>query len=740
MRLAVSFWLWCLSSLAALGAPVPIQTGEHADFTRVVLSIPTGSDWQLGRDDRGYVVRLPVTDGYETDGFYDVIPRDRITEVSQDASTGLLRLAVSCACNANAFLFREDFLVIDIRDGAPAGDSPFEAALMKPDMVGPRRSNFVVPRNSILPIITAPSSVSSVSTSVTVDPTATEVDPVPEQPSARSSTLDADLAELEKSVAESLARALSQGLLATQAPPQEEAPGLDAALRDALADEGIQAPGVKASTSVDEDAVPPDPVVVETQTGDRCLPAAYFEVSNWGDERPFHIQIADARALLTQEFDRTDEQAVTDLARRFVYFGFGREAVQVLGLDGASSQERRYLAALAAIVDGDPVAPDLFGQQVSCATPAALWALLARREGPMDAGVNRAAVMRSFKALPIALQLHLAPELAERFIAIGATAAADEVLDVSRSDPARPVEAELAETALSEALGSPEDAVAALADLATTDPRMTPEAMVDFLNGAVETGAPLRDADFILADAMRFENMGLPIEGDLTVAQARAFLARDRFAEARTLTLEAQGAIGEPRFAVLTEEYVAAAVERMPDAEFLSFAFEPVPRPLSTETANGVVARLLDLGFPDRAEALLPDEGGEDGTYLRARIALDQGNPEAALSALAFDDSPRARALRDVAQDLAFADALVADMTAATDTTESLWRRGEWDGLAGSDDPLLQAASSAVLTPEPVELEPDTPLADGRALLARSEESRAVLDALLDRFNPPSEF
>ena len=733
MRLSAALILW---SSAAAAEPVPIQTGEHDDFTRVVLNIPSVSEWQLGRDDQGYVLQLPGTDGFDISDFYDVIPRDRITEVSQDPAAGVLRFAVSCECNANAFLFRGDFLVIDIRDGAPAADSRFETALLPSDSAQPG-SGFVVPRNAILPIITAPANIRA-------DPVVTDVaggvEPVPDPVVIRPSTLDADLAELENAVTESLARALSLGLLETQPAATWQAPGLDAALREALEAEGIQAPGVKASTSVDENAVPPDPVMVETQTGDRCLPATFFDVASWGDKRPFHIQIAEARAVLTQEFDRTDEQAVTDLARRFVYFGFGREAVQVLGLDGANSQERRYLGALAALVDGDSVEPDLFKQQVSCATPAALWAVLARDDGPMDAEVNRAAVLRSFKALPIALQLHLAPKLAERLIAIGATSAAEEVLGVSRSDPARSMAAELAETALSEALGSTEDAVAALAEIATNDPRMTPEAMVNFLNGAVETGAPLRDKDFILADAMRFENTGLPVAADLAVAQINALLARDRFAEARALTLEDRAAIGEPQYTTLTEEYVAAAATRMPDAEFLSFAFDPVPGPLSVETANAVVTRLLDLGFPDRAEALLPADAGGEGAYLRARIALARGNPEAALMVLARDDSPRARALRGVAQDLAFADALVADMSAAMDTTESLWRRGEWDDLAASEDPLLRAASSAVLTPEPTELEPDTPLASGRALLARSEESRAVLDALLDRFAPPPEF
>lgn len=743
MRIATVLLVWLVLATGALAQPVPIRTGEHADFTRVVLTIPTGADWQLGRDSAGYVLRLPVSEGYDTARFYDLIPPDRITAVSQVRDEGLLRMAVACPCNVDAFLYRPDILVIDVRDGPPTANSPFEALLdvPGPSLVGQQNSAFAIPRNPVLPIILPPPDAVSPASDPALAVAASAVGQMPEHIAPRPSSLNKDLAELEQAVTQSLARGLSQGLLDTGSSRDGAAPTLDQALRDALGANGAQAPGIMALTSVDQNATPPDPVVSSTQSGRSCLPSDYFDVASWGDERPFQTQIAEARARLTHEFDRTEEPDVMDLARLFIFFGFGREAVQVLELDGISSQERRYLTALAAIIDGDPLEPGLFYQQVSCPTSVALWAVLGQREGSMDADVDRASVMRSFKALPLALQAHLAPLLAERLIAIGDTNGASQALAVTRANPDRPVAAELAETALTHAMGAPEEAVAELAELASSDRRMTPEAMTEFLLGAIKTKKPVREEDFIFADALRFENAQMPVAGDLAVAQVRALLAADRFTTARALMVEESAAIGEDRLGALTEEYVSQSTDRMSDAAFLSFAFGSLPRPVSSLTENRLAQRLLDLGFPDRAAAMLSgDDEEEDRQILRAQIALESGDPETAVAALEGVTADRAQKLRRVAQDLAFADALVPDLSVTAGTAESLWRRGAWGELAQSNDPLLQAASSAVLRPEIAGLALDTPLASGRALLDQSAQSRAVLDDLLARFTTPEDF
>lgn len=742
MKTLTALLIWALIASAGQAQPVTIRTGEHADFTRVVLTIPPDIEWRFGRDKTGYMLQLPVVDGYDTRGFFDLIPRDRIADVSQDKGAGLLKLVVDCDCAADAFLYRPDILVIDVRDGRAAPGSPFEVMLStapEPRVAG-AGTGFAVPRNSILPIVLPPVLAPPDTMPQRTDVPDKPVTERPEQVVHAPQTLDAALAALERAVTESLGRGLSQGLL--EQGPANAGSGRppNIALRDALGAVGTQAPGISASTSVDPEAIPPDPVVTTTQTGEACLPAAYFDVGSWGDDRSFQVQISEARAQLTQEFDRTDGAAVKELARRFLYFGFGREAEQVLQLDGVSSRERTYLVALARLIDGDSIVPGLFDQQVSCATPAALWAMLAKREGPMDAKVNREAVLRSFFGLPFPLQVHLGPSLAERFIAIGDHHGASQILSATRAAPTRPIAAELAEAALAGANGAPVQAVIALSDLAKRDSRITAEAMTDLLDRAVKNDIALDLDDFVLADALRFENAQLPVAGDLAAAQARALTAMGHFAQARDLIAKERSAIGDSRAAMLAEELAKQETARLSDAEFLDFAFNDVQAPLSLATENAIARRLLGLGFPDQASGMLTDEGGLERTYLRSQIALARGDPRAAIAVLSDAQTDKAVSLRRVAQDIASSDVLVPDLAVANDTVQGLWRRGAWDELAQSDDPLLQSASVAVLNSESAVLAPEAPLSSGRALLDRSAQSRTVLQDLFDRFVIPEDF
>lgn len=750
--------LLVVAPLAASAQPVAIQTGEHATFSRVVLTIPPGADWRLGRNETGYVLRLPVTDGYDTSRFYDLIPRTRISDIAQDRQNGILFLQVSCPCNADAFLYRPNLLVIDIRDGAPSAESAFEMVLDEPDIAVPADPSlavasvpFTVPQQRLLPLIPsmqigspqgiampAPDTPMPTSGSSTVEVTMAEEGPPP------PSTLDDDLAALEQAITESLARGLSQGLLEPDLQDADAGPQTDEALLSALGLDGALAPGLRTTTSVDRAAIPPDPAVAVTQSGDACLPDQYFDVGGWGDDRPYAVQIGEARAALTGEFDRLDEQAVLALAQRFVFFGFGREAVQTLKLDGVTSLERRYLAAIAQIIDGDPLASGLFDQQVSCASPVALWAMLARREGAQDAQIDRPSVLRAFKGLPVALQKHLSPLVADRFLAVGDTDGAMQVLSVIGSEPAPTVDATLAQASLTRVLGEPAQATETLAEMAETNPRMTPEAMIRFLTEAVADDVPLDEDDFTLADAFRFENAELPIAGDLAVAQVRAFVHGDRFGEARRLLRDEDAAIGPDRLLILKDELAVAATGRMDTGDFLRFAFDETHQPVSATTQNAMARRLLDVGFPDAAMAMTATPiDGEDGVarqYLRAEASLALADAAGAIAEIAELETARADALRRVAADLQNADVLVPDMTVAEATETTLWRRGDWRDLVQSDDPLLRAASTAMLEQQSASLDPATPLASGREMLSSAAQAREVVDGLLDRFAAPEEF
>lgn len=734
MRYLLAVFTWLAAAIPCLAQPVAIRTGEHADFTRVVLTIPIGAEWQLGRDAEGYILQLPVADGYDTRRFFDLIPKNRISTVSQDTDAGQLRLGIACDCYADAFLYRPDILVIDMRDGSPPPQSPFEMVFgnTTTQPFPASGSGFVVPQNPVLPIILPQQPLVFGKASAMAEPAETVI--------TDTSTLDADLNALEQAVTESLSRALSQGLLDVEMAPSATDAMPNDALRTALGDLGLQSPGINALTSVDRNAIPLEPVVNTTQEGDRCLPDTYFDVGSWGDDSPFQSQISMARGQLTGEFDRTDENAVTELARRYLFFGFGREAEQVLQIDGARSLERRYLIALARIIDDRPTEQNLFVQQISCSGPVSLWAVLAHRRGPMDATVNRDAVLRSFRDLPLVLQSHLGPRLAQRFIMLGDTYAATQVLTLTRSEEYRPIAADLAETALVQALGAPLDAVAALTDMAKNDPRMTAEAMQDLLVESIQNGVAVRDEDLLLADALRFENARLPVADDLAMAQIRALLAMDRFVEAQSLINEVSNAIDPERVVTLSVEYAEKAIVNMSDADFLRFAVDDIPAPLPDTLADQAATRLLDLGFPDQAARLIYGDGGETRKYLRAKIALALDDPAGAIAALGNSDTEQANELRRVAEDLMYSDAILPDLTVSGGTIDGLWRRGDWNTLAQSEDLLMQGAASAVLAREELELASDEPLSDGRALLDRTAQSRKVLNELLDRFEPPEEF
>ncbi len=734
------FWLG-----VATAEPVRVQTGEHAEFTRVVLIIPTGAEWQLGRRDNSYVMRLPGTDGYETRGFFDLIPKDRIAAVSQDPDAGELRLQLGCSCYAEAFLDRPGVLVIDIRDGTASPGSPFETVLdMLPDDSAARgpvpNTTYLTQREPILPLFPQQRSETVSEVVEAVQPAAVINVPVQEPDLPVEGSVISDLAALEQSVTESLGRALSQGLLETD---------LGNSTGDAGAPtinnlEDRPAPGLRVATSIDRAAIPDDPFAPTTQQGNTCLPGQYFDVASWGDERPYAAQIGEARAQLTGEFDRLEEEAVTTLARRYIYFGFGREAQQVLKLDAVTSQERLYLAAIANIIDGEPVDTDLFAQQVSCQSEVALWAALAFSDGALDSQLDRPSVLRTFKSLPPALQSHLAPRLTERFVAIGDNDAAFQALDVVRDVSDAPLDAALAEVSLNRALGKDEVAAEQLENIVDTEVRVTPEVLISLLEQAVRNNRPIDEKDLVLADALRFENAQLPVAADLAVAQIRAYLHSANFDAARHLMRDEAEQIGDARGAVLANEFARSATAGMPDSDFLSFAFEDDQPSISPETENALARRLLDLGFADRAQFFLTNQASdttaEERDYLRADAAIALGDLDRAGLLLMNWNTERADTLRQIVDDMRATDSIIARDFRSGGDARSQWQRGDWGDLVSSEDTLLQAASTAFLDQDRATLDPEMPLASGRTMLEQSAQSRDVVQNLLERFTGPSDF
>jgi hypothetical protein len=684
MRVFFYLFLLIFPSLAP-AAPIRVQTGEHPGFTRMVFRIAPGSEWALGRIETGYGLRIAADDGYDLHGFFDLIPKTRIAEIVQNRA-GEFDFVVPCDCRAEGFLVGEDVLVIDVSDGPPLSSSRFEERIVNATTPSP----YVIGNQPILPLIATLPTV-SLASSLSDLPEGSILEPL--EPNA--SSFDEDLIALEGSISQSLASGLSQGVLALGR-PEGEANGFDNTLRQQLRETRVGVPGINARTNLDTNAIPDDTQFPEAQSGSQCLPSAFFDVGEWADERPFSVQIAGARKGIISEVDRIDEDAVLRLARIFVFFGFGQEAIRTLDLDGVRSQERTYLIQIAHIIDADGKKTDLFEQEVSCQSPSALWAVLAAQDGPMDAQVNRAAVLGAFKALPEHLQRHLGPRLSARFVAIGDHDAALQVLDAGRDTTSKTLDASLAEATLDQAMGEAHSASETIAAAVRENSRVTPEVMITFMREAIENNTKIGPENFVLADALRFENAHLPVAGDLLDVQVRGYLMQQNFAQAAQLISQGETALGSARHQLLQDALARQATADMHDADFLSFAFETSPEIFSSQERSMIAYRLVVLGFEGRADlfALIDPQAANPANLVQPPDDHDENPDQAQPSVLE---------------------------------------------LVTPSDPPLRATLRAMLVDE-TEIAPQHPtLAHGRQLLSQSQLTRETLETILQRFPPPDD-
>lgn len=146
MTLVAPLW-----GLAAGAETITLRSGEHDGFSRLVLSPATPGGWALGRDGEDYVLRIDRDKAeFDISGVYRLIPRTRLADIEPGQAAGTLRLTVRCACHTNAFETDAGRIVIDIADGPPSPDSPYERPLAAADPA-PRTNEVTPPATPLLP-------------------------------------------------------------------------------------------------------------------------------------------------------------------------------------------------------------------------------------------------------------------------------------------------------------------------------------------------------------------------------------------------------------------------------------------------------------------------------------------------------------------------------------------------------------------------------------------------------------
>ena len=747
----VALLMVSLTAAPLLAQPVKVSSGEHPDFTRLVLEYSAPVDWALGRTPDGYELRLPGEAAqYDLSKAFDLIKKDRLAAIWADPDTGALHLSIGCSCFAMPFEFRPGTVVIDIRNGPPPKGSSFELPLDGGVAVTLAPRPVIRPVKRPFPSASAPDTDVSTASGPIYDWTATLLSPPPGGTGqansdhlpdlALANTTHLNLEPLRQSLIEELSRGASQGIVEMAKPRKLETDAKDGgnpSVEIRLGD----APNLVLRQKGEAKA----PLTAE---GAECIPDDKLDVAAWADETPVFQQFGPAMSGLTGEFDKPEQDAIKHAIQFYLNLGFGAEARSLIRAFATEHDDAAIWSSMARMLDDEADPKPAFADMAACDTAAALWAVLADPQTLSVGQVEKSAILRAFSALPNHLRRQLGPKLVDRFLGMGDFPTAISLRDaVLRGTSEGGPEIELMQAAIERADGSPSASEARLEDVASESGPKTAEALVALVTQRAEMG---QDVTFDQVEVLK----------EYT-EERHGSEAYPAFSHALTLALGASGDF-DSAFGRLDENPQAAATlwqilgSSGPDSALLAIATlnerQPPPQ-AATGAASLIATRMLKLGFADQAARWL-DLAEAPPVLLTARVRLAEGRPQEALDLLQGVESPgafpvRIEALRALGDRQAEAD-LFAEAGMEDDQWSTITRMQDWESLAAAGPDLWKVAAEQLVGAPPSaaisEAQADPTAAESpTGLLAKSQEllstsagTRDAINALLDAVRSPA--
>ena len=321
------------------------------------------------------------------------------------------------------------------------------------------------------------------------------------------------------------------------------------------------------------------------------------------------------RRQLIGEFDAPNPQAVRDLARLYVRFGFGAEARAVLAAFAeAEVEDRALIGDLARIVEGGAAAPDgPLAVADACPGYHGLWLALGGAAPAFRDEAGFADAQAAFAALPPDLRAMLAPGFVGRLLDAGRPREARVIHDTAmRPGQAADAALALAAARLSAAEGRPLEAAKALNALIEGDGHASVETLAELARVVLDAGLPVPDRVVTDLRAAALQYRGAPEETGLRRLLVQALARQSALPDA---IAEARAAMGDlPQAA---DGFAALAVSMLGQADparvgaaaytgtVLAAADLLAQAPADDPARTAVAARLIGLGLPDPALAAL---------------------------------------------------------------------------------------------------------------------------------------
>lgn len=690
----------------SLAQSIPVQTGEHASFTRLAMRFSNPVTWTEATTETGYSITFDSSNlALDLSNSFRLIPRDRVADLRWNAEAGRLEIDSDCDCHLHAFELPDNILVLDIKTGPdPDGSGNEQAApeIAETEPVSPP----LPPVGPALPLLL--SNQQTLTARFEAAPEPVELNGLSEEQLLRS-----------------ISAAASEGLLSLAAPEEEGAilQGDAAGLLDHIGSRSATA--LRSALQDDSDS----------QASLNCPDASDVTIADWGDGTPQHM-IASGRNHLFDGRGQLDRDGVLEHAKALLHLGFGAEARMHLKLIGTRSRQIDTLREISFVVDGEhdrafPVLQSFMG----CVPDAALWAVISGGEKGSAVTLDAEGLYGTFLSLPTHLQRLLSADLVRNLRRIGEDDIAASLLAAIDRLPGKPTsELRMLKGMDDIAGGDIDTGEIALGEVIFESSDSSPTALLHLMEARETRGSTVPEDILILAESLAVELGDDPLAQALTRASARAHAADGRFETAFALMEDLEADSGKKDVALRNALAVKLA-QGAPDNVFLILAFKhDLTDPETTgqvDAAKALAERLLSLGFTEEARrlaAMLPD-ADRDTTRLNAEIAIARGQPQDAVSLLsdATDaqlQSLRAEALRAVNAQPEAAELFDA-LGANADARATAWESGTDDLIAefgsAEEQTLIESINGGGTA---------LPLGD-RAIMARTDVSFTNLEELL---------
>jgi hypothetical protein len=755
IRAWVTLLLLSFGALPALAQNVVVRTGEHEGFTRLVLDFPTRRDWQGQAREDGITLTFPgQSPAFDLSRAFDRLTQGRLAAIDAPDGSGQLDLTFGCACATRMFWHGGSMLVIDILTLAIPEPLPAQSRRARAKADG---SAGLIPSTMTRPVSSAARWVAS---GIVPPPATTEVAVPPVAP-----VPDDMLWTARRTLLEQIAHSANHGLVEPlrahghdAEPPAPPTPPTAAA--ETITSDGMETGSEARLTKV----LPSDPrgnlrVMGTIDPAPRlavsaappgllataCLPEELLDVATWGERAPLPDQIGALYPRLSGEFDVVNPEVALHLARLYIYFGFGREARQVVSLIPSDAQDVPVLLELAGVVDDPDAAPSAprLKQDLGCSGRSALWAALAHEAIPEGKLLDHPAILRGFAELPEHLRRHLGPPLARKLLAAKHRETSDMILrGIGPTDLSGAPGEKIAKAELAIADGDFDEADQSLKGALSRNEGESAHAVSALINTRISRGEGIDYDTAQLAAALYQETRGTPVGQDLGRSYLLALTAsqsyREAFSEFDRITPDLPAETARATRQEMLRLLVA-------QAEDLAFLRQTLNEPRATfamipaDLTRRIVRRVLTLGFADLADELLnvapPPEKDPDYQLLKAEIALARGRPHLAEAEIIGLASPEAAALRARARtalgDYAGAMRHAKGLEDEAALLQAAWLARDWQNLLSSDDPATRELAQAM-----AQTAPDKSggvLSFNRQLIDQSVAARIALGALLAR-------